>query len=70
MINLAEDQQRLRVLRHREMHGHPSESLAEAVATLHHAGVSAAEVRHLLTTISVRLVLTAHPSEAKRKKSW
>ena len=68
LINLAEDQQRLRVLRHREMHGHPSESLAEAVATLHHAGVSAAEVRHLLTTISVRLVLTAHPSEAKRKE--
>ena len=68
LINIAEDQQRLRVLRQREMQGHPSESLGEAVATLHDVGFSAAEVRCLLNTLCVRLVLTAHPSEAKRKE--
>jgi phosphoenolpyruvate carboxylase len=68
LINIAEDQQRLRVLRQREMQGHPSESIGEAVATLRDAGLSAAEVRHLLHTLCVRLVLTAHPSEAKRKE--
>jgi phosphoenolpyruvate carboxylase len=68
LINIAEDQQRLRVLRQREMQGHPSESLGEAVATLRDTGLSAAEVRHLLNTLCVRLVLTAHPSEAKRKE--
>jgi phosphoenolpyruvate carboxylase len=68
LINIAEDQQRQRVLRHREMHGHPGESLGEAVATLCNAGLSATDMRHLLNTISVRLVLTAHPSEAKRQE--
>ncbi len=68
LINIAEDHQRIRVLRHRETQGHPSESLGEAVAQLHDAGLSAAEVRQLLDTICVRLVLTAHPSEAKRKE--
>src|SRR5262249_15633866 len=68
LINIAEDQQRIRVLRHRETHGHPSESLGEAVAQLHNAGLSAADVRRLLNNIGVRLVLTAHPSEAKRKE--
>lgn len=68
LINIAEDQQRLRVLRHRETHGHPGESLGEAVAQLHQAGLPAADVRRVLNAISVRLVLTAHPSEAKRKE--
>jgi len=68
LINIAEDHQRIRVLRHRETQGHPSESLGEAVAQLHDAGLSATEVRQLLDTICVRLVLTAHPSEAKRKE--
>lgn len=68
LINIAEDRQRLRVLRQRELQGYPKESLAEAVATLRDAGLSAAAVRQLLTTTCVRLVLTAHPSEAKRKE--
>src|SRR5919197_2778109 len=68
LINIAEDQQRIRVLRHRERHGHSGESLSEAVAQLHQAGLSAAEVRRVLNAIGVRLVLTAHPSEAKRQE--
>jgi phosphoenolpyruvate carboxylase len=68
LINIAEDQQRVRVLRERERKGTLSESVQEAIATLHAAGVSAEELRALLRRISVRLVMTAHPTEAKRKE--
>ena len=68
LINIAEDQQRVRVLRQREREGTLSESVEEAVATLRATGVPASELRALLRQISVRLVMTAHPTEAKRKE--
>ena len=68
LINAAEDQQRIRVLRQREAEGTLSESIEDAIRTLHDAGLSAAQVRALLEQITVRLVLTAHPTEAKRKE--
>jgi phosphoenolpyruvate carboxylase len=68
LINIAEDLQRIRTLRQRESEGRVSESITDAVSTLHKAGLSAEQVRTLLDNISVRLVLTAHPSEAKRKE--
>jgi phosphoenolpyruvate carboxylase len=68
LINIAEDQQRIRTLRERERAGRVSESIEEAVYVLHEAGKTADEVRDLLRKIRVRLVLTAHPSEAKRKE--
>ena len=68
LINIAEDQQRVRVLRQREREGKLSESVDEAIAALRAAGVSAEELRALLRRISVRLVMTAHPTEAKRKE--
>ncbi len=68
LINIAEDLQRIRVLRQREMDGRTSESIEEAVKRLHDAGLNADDVRALLDKISIRLVLTAHPSEAKRKE--
>lgn len=68
LINIAEDLQRIRTLRQREQNADVSESLDAAVRTLRDAGVSAGEVRGLLNKICVRLVLTAHPSEAKRKE--
>src|SRR5262249_45061113 len=68
LINIAEDQQRVRVLRQREMSGHLDESIDPAIEALKAAGVSAAEVRSMLDKLCVRLVLTAHPSEAKRKE--
>ncbi|MFP4321027.1 MAG: phosphoenolpyruvate carboxylase [Anaerolineales bacterium] len=67
LINIAEDLERVRVLRAREAEGQLGESLAEAVAVLKGAGRTAAEVRDILNAMGVRLVLTAHPSEAKRK---
>jgi phosphoenolpyruvate carboxylase len=66
LINIAEDQQRVRVLRQREAAGVLGESLEAAVRSLSSSGVTAATMRELLERLQVRLVLTAHPSEAKR----
>lgn len=67
LINLAEDQQRIRVLRQREREKKQKESIEEAVSKLKKRGLSAQEVENLLHKISIRLVMTAHPTEAKRK---
>jgi phosphoenolpyruvate carboxylase len=66
LINLAEDQQRVRVLRQREAAGALDESIDAAIRALAEAGVSAETMRHILAQLQVKLVLTAHPSEAKR----
>jgi len=68
LINIAEDLQRIRVLRQRESDGRLDESIASAVLTLRDSGMMAAEMRALLNEIRIRLVMTAHPSEAKRKE--
>jgi phosphoenolpyruvate carboxylase len=68
LINIAEDQQRVRVLRQRESEGRLSESIDDAIRTLREAGMNADDIQHLLDHLRVRLVLTAHPSEAKRKE--
>ena len=68
LINIAEDLQRIRVLREREADDNLVESIDAAVADLHARGLDAAAVRGLLERLRVRLVLTAHPSEAKRKE--
>jgi phosphoenolpyruvate carboxylase len=68
LINIAEDQQRIRVLRQREASGHNDESIDDAIKQLRDANASADDVRALLNKLVVRLVLTAHPSEAKRKE--
>ena len=70
LVNIAEDRQRARVLRERERMTSPQplgESLAAAVAELAAAGLSASEVQRTLDRLSVELVFTAHPSEAKRR---
>ncbi len=68
LINIAEDQQRIRVLRGREARGLLQESIEAAVRVLRASGIDAAGMRTLIKQISVRLVVTAHPSEAKRKE--
>ncbi|NLX10546.1 MAG: phosphoenolpyruvate carboxylase [Chloroflexi bacterium] len=68
LINIAEDQQRIRVLREREAAGALRESIESAICTLHDAGVTPDQMRDLLARIRVRLVMTAHPTEAKRQE--
>ena len=70
LINLSEDNERIRRLRVRE-HANPDQprrgSIREAIAILARRGVDAATVQALLHEAQVRLVLTAHPTEARRR---
>lgn len=68
LINIAEDLQRIRVIREREAEGELKESIHEAIRTLKQNGMTAMEMRSLLHQARLRLVLTAHPSEAKRQE--
>lgn len=68
LANLAEDLQRVRVLRERERSttSRP-ESVGDAVAKLKQAGVTAEQMQQLLDRLCIDLVFTAHPTEAKRR---
>ncbi len=70
LINLAEDSERIRRLRMRE-HAEPEQprrgSIRHAVQSMVKAGVTADEMQRLLDNAQVRLVLTAHPTEARRR---
>ena len=70
LINLAEENHRVRMLRARERRAYPlppGESIAAAVATLRQNGVDEAAMRRLLDQLHIELVFTAHPTEAKRR---
>src|SRR5581483_4645959 len=67
LANLAEEHQRIRNLRERDTGGEPvRESLAAAVAEVSRdAGTE--QLAGLLGSLRVHLVLTAHPTEARRR---
>jgi phosphoenolpyruvate carboxylase len=72
LVNLAEEEERVRVLRRREREAHArggsaTETIAAAVGELRAAGVSAPQVQALLDRLLVMPVFTAHPTEAKRR---
>ena len=70
LVNLVEDNDRIRRLRAREEREAPRPrqgSLRDAVARLRDTGLDAAAVSELLAQAEVRLVLTAHPTEARRR---
>ena len=70
LINLAEDNERIRRLRDRERREAPSPrrgSLEDAVGRLARDGVDAEALDALLGAAELRLVLTAHPTEARRR---
>lgn len=70
LSNLAEDKQRVRVLRQREQDRHPEplgESIGAAISALNQAGLTAEQVQQALDLLDIELVFTAHPSEAKRR---
>lgn len=56
------------MLRQRERDDQLEESIQAALRDLRAAGVTAEQLRAALDRIGIRLVLTAHPSEAKRKE--
>ena len=67
LVNLAEEEQRVRTLRLRDSGDHaPRESLADAVDRLTAEG-GAAHLAELLAGLRVHPVFTAHPTEARRR---
>ena len=67
LANLAEEHQRIRILRERDSGQEPvRESLAAAVAEVAHDG-GPGHLAELLAGLRVHLVLTAHPTEARRR---
>jgi phosphoenolpyruvate carboxylase len=70
LINLAEDNERVRRIRAREAREWPAPrrgSIDEAVSRLAQHGVGAEAMRALLSQSEIRLVMTAHPTEARRR---
>lgn len=72
LVNLAEEQERVRVLRRRAVQaraaGRPvDETMEAALLALRDQGMSADEARALLSGLLVMPVFTAHPTEAKRR---
>jgi phosphoenolpyruvate carboxylase len=70
LMNLAEDRERVRVLRERERLRAPeprSESMEEAALLMRREGFDPVQAGALLARLSIGLVFTAHPTEAKRR---
>jgi phosphoenolpyruvate carboxylase len=70
LVNLAEEDYRVHALRQREREQHPvpiAESIGEAIARLKQANVPAERLASLLHDLHIELVLTAHPTEARRR---
>ena len=70
LVNLAEENYRVELLRQLEKERDPvplKDSIAEAVAILKSHGVSPGQLQSLMKRLKIELVLTAHPTEAKRR---
>jgi phosphoenolpyruvate carboxylase len=70
LVNLAEARARVRALRRRERaarEGLLDDSVAEAVARLRRAGRSEADLDAIFEGLRITPVLTAHPTEARRR---
>lgn len=70
LVNTAEDNYRMDVLRQEALENAPDpvhDSIEEAVRLLKESGMSAESMARLLEGLSIELVLTAHPTEARRR---
>jgi phosphoenolpyruvate carboxylase len=70
LINLSEDNERVRRIRQREADDAPAPrrgSIRDAITRLKARGYSANDLQELLNSASIRLVFTAHPTEARRR---
>ena len=74
LVNLAEETHRVRILRRRRhaqyaVPGTPpmKETIWAALRELKEQGVPPETVQHILNQLSIELVFTAHPTEAKRR---
>jgi len=70
LINIAEESERISALRQRERAQFPKptgESVGQTIGLLKERGVTPEQLQRLLDTLRIELVLTAHPTEAKRR---
>jgi phosphoenolpyruvate carboxylase len=70
LVNLAEENYRVSLLRQRVEDSYPKPmagSVSEAIASLKAQGVSREEMSALLENLCIELVLTAHPTETRRR---
>ena len=70
LINLAEESNRVAKLHRDEKEAYPRpmrESIGEAVATLKGRGITPEQMSALLGNLAIELVLTAHPTETRRR---
>ncbi len=70
LVNLAEENQRVQLLSQREDEKYPqpiNESIGDAFAILKERGIKREKVAALLENLTIELVLTAHPTEARRR---
>ncbi len=70
LVNLAEDHQRVQLLNQKLNKKYPEpidESIGEVVAMLKARGMTSEQMSDLLEGLSIELVLTAHPTEARRR---
>ncbi|MDQ2692942.1 MAG: phosphoenolpyruvate carboxylase [Chloroflexota bacterium] len=70
LVNLAEEYQRVQQLRERETKHAPEpvdESVGDAIASLKRDGVTPGQLQALFDRLFIELVLTAHPTEARRR---
>ncbi len=72
LVNIAEQQQRVRVLRRRARLAHeqgfPSQgNISYALHWMYHQGITQAEMENIVASLSIAPVLTAHPTEANRR---
>jgi phosphoenolpyruvate carboxylase len=70
LVNLAEDDHRVRILHQRQNMRYPGpidDSIGEAISTLKARGVTHVQMSAFLENLSVELVITAHPTEARRR---
>jgi phosphoenolpyruvate carboxylase len=70
LTNLAEEKQRIRALRQRlrtTARGAIDESVAAAVVDLRRRGMQSEDIESLVDRLTVAPVLTAHPTEARRR---
>ena len=70
LVNIAEDNFRVNELRREALKNAPApvhDSIEEAVKLLKESGLSRAEMASLLAHLQIELVLTAHPTETRRR---
>ena len=72
LINIAEEQERVKILRDRERDAESKdqamdETVLDAFQTLAREGVTAQQVQTILNDMTIEPVFTAHPTESKRR---